>query len=182
MAGTKKWFRATTQHDHDGTTPTFENSLVVALPNPGSTLLRTIAEINLSVEVNPPGAGGFEVSWWEDVTAVAGLWLHTGAGAVGSSPTPLTDMGPSTDWLFWEVLTPNVAVYDVSSPHETVTFRPSRGTVDVQTRRKTLNPGVGQVFLAWEFYDPSGLINHLFAGMSYYLGGVVTTSVLCDVP
>lgn len=176
------WERSAQIFPHDGTTPLIYTGATLSTNTEGVVYKRVILDVELSVVVESGGAG-FQLEYWQDVLLVVGVGFVTDiVTPTPPFPTPLTDPNPPNRWLAWEKMYPQVNTYDTLTPFETVTWRTAKSQVDVHGQVRIPTSLRGTVGLTWQLSDPSGLINTNVGGVTYYLGGNFSVSVLSEVP
>ena len=138
----------------------------------GPALSDTIrSRVSVFGYVTAQGAGpGIRLQWWQDVIFQVALWWDNSAVVPATSPTPIATLDPSPNYLFSNALEPRMDVFDIATPHENVSWRPPEGIIDVSAKRKTTNATPPTVWLAYEVFDNSGIINTTTAGVTYSLG------------
>ena len=134
-----------------------------------STLIRSRLEFFGYVLVAGAGSG-FQLQWWQDVIFNVGVWWDDSAVVPANSPTPISNSTVSPDWVCNEQLRPHVDTYDVASPSENVSWTYPGGVIDVESKRKAQTGTAPSVWVAWEVFDPTGIINTTNSGEFYALG------------
>lgn len=151
--------------------PLLGNNQMVFNPGLLKTLLRT--RLQFFGYVIASGAGtGVQLQWWQDVIFNVGVWFDDAVVLAANSPTPITNNNLSPNWVLNSKLDPHVDTFDVASPSESVSWKPHGSDFDVASeRRGGVLSGAGvSVWVAYEVFDPSGIINTTVGGLKYSLG------------
>lgn len=151
--------------------PLLGNNQMVFNPGTLYTLLRTRLQFFGYVIASGSGTG-VQLQWWQDVIFNVGVWFDDSAVLPANSPTPITNNNVSPNWVLNSKLDPHLDSFDVASPSESVSWQPHAHDFDVAAeRRGNVLSGAGvSVWLAYEVFDPSGIVNTTVAGLKYSLG------------
>lgn len=181
MGTGRHWLRSGQVFLHNGSTPTTQDSVKLFTNVAGESTLRQRHHIQLSVVAGGAGAG-VDFGYWTECLVAVALWRNSGAIAPAVSPTPLTNINQSPEYLQWEILVPTLQLLDTATPSQVVTWGPKDGVIETFSHRKSELSLVTTTWLCWEILDPSGLINTTSAGITYNLGGFAAVNELDEVP
>jgi hypothetical protein len=172
-----QWIRSGGVFPHSGTVPLAQSGLKISTGLSPSTLTRSRIDLELSVLATGTGTG-VAAGFWSEVLVVAALWWNDSSVVPSSSPTPITNINESPEYVFWDVLHPTVNYLDVATPTMAVTWKSSSGTIESFAQRKGEPTLHNTAWLTWEILDGSGLINTTSSGITYNLGGWYGSNLL----
>ena len=182
MTGSYAWHTAVYVFGSDGGTPTNQTGLNTYTLPEGTKLRRTRLHCQLSCNVYSTVATATPTDWTPAVMFPVGLWLANSTTTAPNSPNVL-DNRDDEDWLIWDTLQSRVDTDAVASTGLwRVTWEtPSKG-YDVQTRRDAVAGNQNDLWLGWQVYDPTGVINGSGTDWHAYLAGWISARYLVYTP
>lgn len=183
MGNTYQWQTFYRQFAVDGTTPLSQTSQNLYTIPEGSTLRRTLFKMQMHCPytTQPAGISYPQLEWQPEVVLAAGLWLGNQTGHAASSPPVLTDRN-SADWLFWDTLPMHYSFLDDAADLLPLIWQTPEEGLDIQTVRNTVAGNENDLWLGWQFNDPSGTLNTVGTDLRAQIGGWYSIRFLISTP